>query len=430
MADIDKRYEEALQHHRGGRLAEAGEIYRELLALRPEDPDILHSMGLIAAQTGKREEAEKFLEEALARNPDHPEAHNNLGNLRQIQGRLDEAVRCHQRAIELRPGNARAHSNLGFAFRKQGKFAEAEQAYRQALEQDAALVEAQRNLCRLLNGQGRLEEAESLARRVLEARPDEADTYEDLGSVLKNQDRLLEAAGCLQRALDLEPRRGPVLKHLISAYLGEKPDTAPHDYVQGLFDEFADIFDDHLVQLLAYRAPGELKALLSETVGPDHRFVRGLDLGCGTGLSGVEFAGFVDEMWGVDLSPQMIEKAQGKGVYKRLAAGGMEDFLAHVGTTFDLFIAADVFVYLGELKTIFGRVRQRAEAGALFLFSTEIAREGDYVLNPTGRFAHSKSYIEALAEENHFAFVECVERQLRTDHGKEVIGYCFLLQAE
>lgn len=430
MVDIEQRYEEALNHHRGGRLGEAADIYRELLELQPEDADFLHSMGLIAAQTGKTEEAEKYLERALAHNPDHPEAHNNLGNLRQVQGRLEEAVRCHERAIELRPGNARAHSNLGFALRKQGKFAEAEQAYRRALEHDASLFEAQRNLARLLNSQGRLEEAESLARRVLEARPEDADAHEDLARVLKNQQRLIEAAGCLQRALDLDPTRGPALNHLISAYMGEKPATAPPDYVQDLFDDFADIFDEHLVALLGYRAPRELKSILIEAVGSGHRFVRAIDLGCGTGLSGVEFAPLTDELWGIDLSPRMIEKARDKGVYKRLASGGMADFLEHADTQFDLFIAADVFVYLGDLGPMFARVRQRAEQGALFVFSTEIAGEGDYQLNPTGRFAHSRAYIEGLAGEHQFAVVDCVERHLRTDQGNAVIGNCFLMQAE
>jgi predicted TPR repeat methyltransferase len=429
MTDIDRRYEEALGHHRGGRLAEAAAIYRELLEREPDDADFLHSIGLIAAQTGRADEAEAYLEQALARNPDHPEAHNNLGNLRQVQGRLDEAVRCHQRAIELRPDNARAHSNLGFAFRKQGKFAEAEKAYRRALELDVSLVEAQRNLGRLLNSEGRLQEAESWARRVLDARPDEADAHEDLGRVLKNQQRLLEAAGCLQRALEIDPSRGPSLKHLISAYLGEKPDTAPREYIKDLFDDFADIFDEHLVTLLDYRAPRELKTILTEAVGPGRRFVRALDLGCGTGLSGVEFGAVADEIWGVDLSPQMIEKARGKGVYARLTAGGMEDFLAEVDTTFDLFVAADVFVYLGDLKSIFGRVREKAGQDALFVFSTEIATEDDYVLTPTGRFAHAEAYIEALAKQTRFAVVRCARRELRTDQGNAVVGNCFLLQA-
>jgi predicted TPR repeat methyltransferase len=424
MTDLEKRYEEALCHHRGGRLAEAEIIYRELLALRPEDADYLHSIGLIAAQTGKIDEAAGYLERALALNPDHAEAHNNLGNVRQIQGRLDDAVRCHQQAITLQPDNARAHSNLGYALRKQGNFAEAERAYRRAIEHDANLVEAHRNLGRLLNSSGRLREAESCARRVLEARPDEAEAHEDLGRVLRNQQRLLEAASCLQRALDLDPSRGPDLKHMIAALLGEAPETAPREYVQALFDDFADIFDDHLVTLLSYRAPRELKSILMEVVGVDRRFMRVLDLGCGTGISGVEFRDVADEMWGVDLSPQMVEKARDKCVYRRLAVGGMEEFLDQVDSVFDLFIAADVFVYLGRLKTIFD------VDGALFVFSTEISEKGDYVLNPSGRFAHSRRYIEDLARDNRFAVVKCVERELRTDQGNAVIGNCCLLRAE
>jgi len=430
MADIEKRFEEALTHHREGRLDEAAEIYRELLVQRPDDPDFLHAMGLVNAQKGNVEEAESHLERALLGNPDNGEAHNNLGSLRQVQGRLEEAIRCHRRAIELRPGNARAHSNLGFALRKQGEFAEAERAYRRALELDPDLVEAHRNLGRLLNSRGLLEEAESCVRRVVESRPDEAEAYEDLGQVLKNQNRLIEAAGCLQRALELDPSKGPALRHLIAAYLGENPESAPRDYVQDLFDDFADIFDEHLVALLGYRVPRELRAIVSEAVGADRRFGRVLDLGCGTGLSGVEFSPVADEIWGVDLSPQMIDKARAKGGYHSLAVSGMEDFLRDGDTTFDLFIAADVFVYLGALGSLFEGVRERAGPDALFVFSTEIASRGDYVLNPTGRFSHSEAYLRSLAAEHHFAVVAHRVRQLRTDRGQEVMGNCFLLRAE
>jgi hypothetical protein len=55
--------------------------------------------------------------------------------------------------------------------------------------------------------------------------------------------------------------------------------------VRELFDEYADTFDDELVNGLRYDVPN----LLRKQIPPGALFKRCLDLGCGTGLSGVAF---------------------------------------------------------------------------------------------------------------------------------------------
>ena len=56
---------EALQRaramHRAGRVAEAEQAYRAVLAMHPDHPDALHLLGVIAAQRGEEAGARDLL---------------------------------------------------------------------------------------------------------------------------------------------------------------------------------------------------------------------------------------------------------------------------------------------------------------------------------------------------------------------------------
>lgn len=89
----------------------------------------------------------------------------------------------------------------------------------------------------------------------------------------------------------------------------------------------------------------------------------GLDLGCGTGLSGVPFAQlisemhiytlissdftFIDNFYGVDLSQKMLDQAVTRGIYKTLTCCDAFDFLKSSSECYDVIISCDVFVYVG-----------------------------------------------------------------------------------
>ncbi len=83
------------------------------------------------------------------------------------------------------------------------------------------------------------------------------------------------------------------------------------------YDEWAAQYESDVAGA-GYATPGRAAALLA-AVSPD-KSAPILDVGCGTGLSGVEFhrAGFTT-IDGVDPSSEMLESAKAKGAYRNLS---------------------------------------------------------------------------------------------------------------
>jgi predicted TPR repeat methyltransferase len=102
---------------------------------------------------------------------------------------------------------------------------------------------------------------------------------------------------------------------------------------------------------------------------------------------------------GVDLSPRMLDIAAGRGVYARLERGELVDVLTRVAAASILAVlAADVFIYLGSLETVFDAVSAALGPGGVFGFSVEATEDkAGYRLKPTGRYAHSLDDLYGLA---------------------------------
>ncbi len=167
-------------------------------------------------------------------------------------------------------------------------------------------------------------------------------------------------------------------------------------YVRTLFDQYAGRFDRELVEALHYSGPALLAAALEKTAG-ERRFNRTLDLGCGTGLMGEAVRARTEELVGVDLSENMVETARRKQIYDRLAVSDLAYFLAAEPEAFELILAADVFVYLPDLKPVCAAVAHKLSPGGLFAFTVE-THEGDgTILRETLRFAHGERHLRDAA---------------------------------
>jgi predicted TPR repeat methyltransferase len=264
--------------------------------------------------------------------------------------------------------------------------------------------------------------------QTLELAPDWAPGWLALGEArqkLGDIEGAREAFACAD-ALDMDGQLGARLR-LSALGAGEAPAVAPAAYVRDLFDQYAARFDAHLTGALAYRGPEVLRSAV-ESIAPGRRFNVMLDLGCGTGLAARAFTDRVGAIDGVDLSPAMIEEARKTGLYRRLVAGELVAFLNECPAGgADLAVAADVFVYMGDLAATFEAARRALTPGGLFVFTTQASETGDWRVGADLRYAHSAAYLRAAA-----ARAGLVTRMLdpvstRRDAGVDVPGLACVL---
>ncbi len=227
--------EQALRHHRAGRLAEAEAIYRTVLADDARNADGLHLLGMIEHQFGHHEIAVEMIRQAIAINPNEAAFHTNLGTILQAQGQLDEAVACFERALTLKPDWAEVHSNLGNVLQTQGKLEEAAACQERALSFKRDCAEAWSNLGNVRQAQGKLDDAVECYQRALALKPDYVDAHNNLGTAFLTQDRIDDAVAHYERALILNPNYAPAHNNLGNACLKqERIDDARAHYERAI----------------------------------------------------------------------------------------------------------------------------------------------------------------------------------------------------
>ena len=193
-------------------MAEAENLYRQILAVQPGHADSLHLLGAIAHQGGRNDLAIELMRQAIAADPSHFAAHSNLASVYLAVGQPGEALAHSRRAIELEPGFADAHYHLGLSLAGLGQIEEAAAAYQRALAINPGHARAANNLGNILRSLGRLDEATEACQRAVQLQPGQADFHSNLGVALAEQGRMEEAAASYRRALQIHPD-SPIFHH-------------------------------------------------------------------------------------------------------------------------------------------------------------------------------------------------------------------------
>lgn len=373
-----------------GRHAIAEEIYRKVIKRDPQHIDGHYLLGSLLAEKGDLKSAEKHLQIALEFAPTSPYIWNNLGNLRLMTGNDDGALAAWTMAVKFNPNLAEAWCNLGLIHIRNSNLESAENCMRRTVAiKNIALAWC--TLANIAEKRGDAKEAMNICRKVLGFEPD-------------NQ----------------------FAQFMLSRLEGNPMSLPPRQTITKLFDGYARRFESHLVESLGYSIPDRIIEIIKNHSG-EQRFARAVDLGCGTGLMGRHVAQCVDDMVGVDLSPKMLGVAQEKGIYKRLIESDLTEFLEAEDVFYDLFLAADVMVYMGELQDLFVAAFNKASAKAIFVFSTEKADDDGWVLRNTGRYAHAVSFVRRSAENAGWSVLSCEDATVRLEGNKPVEGNIFLM---
>ncbi len=201
---IPEKLQRALQFHQAGNLAEAGQLYQEILREDPDQVDALNLLGVVLSVAGKLDAAVTLLARATELAPDFAGPFVNLGNVLQAQGRLAEAVDAFQKGLTLAPEQAETANNLASALNALGRHEEALTSCTQALQHDSNLAAAHINMGNALLGLGNAEEAVVSYEKALALKPADSTAHFDLGNAQMELADFEAAHGSYTRAVALD----------------------------------------------------------------------------------------------------------------------------------------------------------------------------------------------------------------------------------
>lgn len=411
-------------------LEAAADAYREALARQADEADYHNNLGEVLAAQGHWEQARDCYARAVALQPGDAVLQLNLAQAQRVLGQPEAAISNYQRAAELDPDNPWIALDLGTCLQQMGQLDAAATHYRQALALEPDMTQAHNNLGGIHHARGELAEAVACYTAALTADPQLAEAHRNLAGVLEVTGERKRAIHHYREALRIKPDYAEAA-YKLAALRGEAaPASAPPEYVASLFDQYADDFDAHLTGALGYRTPQQLRELFTVSV-PDATGLQVLDLGCGTGLSGAVFRDCAAWLCGVDLSPRMIAKAEQRGIYDALHVGEVLARLQADTARWDLVLAADVFVYLGELDAIMRAAAAALRPGGWLVFSVEQADASSarFTLHEAGRYAHHPQYLRELAGHAGFRLLAEEQAILRQNLGRDVSGLLYVMQA-
>ena len=232
---IDDLYRRGVAAQNSDNYVEAEAIWRQVIRLRPNDPDAYHNLGTALVVQNKTDDAIVAYRRAIELAPNDAFLYNALGTALALQRNFDDAIAAYRRAIELNPNQGVFHDNLRNALVSQGNldeaiklapndvelynnlgielyhndnFDDAIAAFRRAIElgsNDATNATLYNNLGAALLEKKNFDDAIAAYRRAIELEPNYADPYNGLGNALLVKKNFDDAIAAYRRAIELEP---------------------------------------------------------------------------------------------------------------------------------------------------------------------------------------------------------------------------------
>lgn len=199
----------ALDFYRRGALADAERVYRQVIAIAPDNADALLQLGILSGNLRRFAEAEACLEKAALLRPTAPICRSALGMLRAQQGRFADAVACFDAALALDPAHVPALVGRGDALRELGRLAAAEDSLRRAAAAAPGVWEIRFGWAGALADLGRFDDAARLYEALLALRPQSVAAHFNLAGVLRDCGRGDEAVRHYEAALAADANFAP-----------------------------------------------------------------------------------------------------------------------------------------------------------------------------------------------------------------------------
>lgn len=389
----------------------------------PNDARIFMLAGLMAEKAGNIPGAFEALRRSVALAPDWGPGLLELSLLLARQNQFKEAVETAEKVAALEPKNLQVLAGVIDIAHRASHLEMAVRHLRRGLELVAGDPSLRRLLARDLGNLGQYAESLELWGALIEENPQDTESLMGRVHVLVAQGQVARARKDTMALLELAPGDSVYAYYNALAH-GATPPHQPPELNRGLFDNLAELYDRHMVRTLKYQLPQQIAKKL--IAGYPDKKINVLDLGCGTGLLGVCLGRLDGALVGVDISKGMIEQAARHNVYDRFHHTNLLDALEDTpASLYQVLAALDVFIYAGDMSKAIPNALRILTPGGQFIFSCEAAPEDGaaLVLQPSGRYAHQRSAIEALCIAAGFAPVEIEDTVLRHENNEPVNGF-------
>ena len=209
MSHANRQIDAHLQHgkrlHGAGRLAEAGQVYQQVLSVAPLHPQALDMMGVLLLQMGQPAQGLGWMQRAIEAEGTTAAFHVHHAHALLALGRPAEAAAACRVALRLDRRDAEALQALGHALTDAGDYADAVKAYQDGAKLKPGLPDLLNNLGTALHHANRLEEAARTLTRAHSREPRDPGILVNLSSVLRDLGRFAEAETRLTAAARLAP---------------------------------------------------------------------------------------------------------------------------------------------------------------------------------------------------------------------------------
>ncbi len=197
--------EKIIELHKSGQLDGAESGYRELLQFNPDDPEVLHLLGILRRQRNDFQDGMTLVGRAIELAPERANFHMTLGGMRMHAQLWDAAYESFSTAIRLNPNLTSAYSALGQIAMQRGDAAAAESHFTVALKATEDDPQVLTSLGNLYMSRGDSGQALKYLTRAVELRPNDAAAQASVGRAFYARGMISFAETALSNALKLQP---------------------------------------------------------------------------------------------------------------------------------------------------------------------------------------------------------------------------------
>jgi tetratricopeptide (TPR) repeat protein len=272
---LQAKFNQGVALHQQGKLAEAEQIYQEILGKQPNHFDSLHLLGVIALQTQQTERGIELIVKAIKQNTKVASAHSNLANALMEVKRPAEALASYDKAISLNPNYAEAYNNRGNALFVLKRPEDALASYDKAIALKPDYAEAYNNRGTALGSAKRPEEALASYDKAIALNPDYAEAHYNRGIVFGDLQRPKDALSSYDQAIALKPNYADAYYNRGNAQADlQRPEEAlaSYDKAIALRPDYAEVYNSRGNTLVVLKRLKDALASYDKTIAlnPDY----------------------------------------------------------------------------------------------------------------------------------------------------------------